>query len=221
VYHSEYRWPYGSRPYGSPCASGANEKKRLAEIHAAGCLLYTYKEARIDVADLLVEPRAIEIAQLREDRERLFAADFADRNAPAVRAGCRSEREREKRILVVLLEDDDRPGELAVFAIDFVSDVHANARLPDVALMEIDPLLLVGGVDHFLQLVPAVEVLLHRRARCPPSRRTRKSLTTWQDEAALKQLKQLAATLGVSQQALIAEGLNHVLAKYSKPTVAT
>ena len=55
----------------------------------------------------------------------------------------------------------------------------------------------------------------------PPSRANRRAFTTWQDEAALKQLKQLAAELGVSQQALIAEGINHVLAKYGKPTVAT
>jgi len=55
----------------------------------------------------------------------------------------------------------------------------------------------------------------------PPSRANRKALTTWQDAAALKQLKHLANDLGVSQQALIAEGINHVLAKYGKPTVAT
>jgi hypothetical protein len=55
----------------------------------------------------------------------------------------------------------------------------------------------------------------------PPSRKNRKALTTWQDAAALKQLKQLAAAVGISQQALIAEGINHVLAKYGKPTVAT
>ena len=54
-----------------------------------------------------------------------------------------------------------------------------------------------------------------------PSRANRKALTTWQDAAALKQLKHLAAELGVSQQALIAQGINHVLAKYGKPTVAT
>ena len=54
-----------------------------------------------------------------------------------------------------------------------------------------------------------------------PSRKNRKALTTWQDEAALKQLKHVAAEVGVSQQALIAEGINHVLAKYGKPTVAT
>jgi hypothetical protein len=54
-----------------------------------------------------------------------------------------------------------------------------------------------------------------------PSRENRKALTTWQDAAAVKQLKHLAAELGVTQQALIAEGINAVLAKYGKPTVAT
>jgi hypothetical protein len=54
-----------------------------------------------------------------------------------------------------------------------------------------------------------------------PSRANRKALTTWQDEAALKQLRHLANDLGLSQQALVAEGINHVLAKYGKPTVAT
>jgi hypothetical protein len=54
-----------------------------------------------------------------------------------------------------------------------------------------------------------------------PSRKGRKAMTVWQDEAALKQLKLLAVDLGVSQQALVAEGINHVLAKYGKPTVAT
>jgi hypothetical protein len=54
-----------------------------------------------------------------------------------------------------------------------------------------------------------------------PSRTNRKALTTWQDEAALKQLKLIAADKGFTQQALIAEGLNYVLAKYGKATVAT
>jgi hypothetical protein len=49
----------------------------------------------------------------------------------------------------------------------------------------------------------------------------RKALTTWQDAAAVKQLKHLATEPGVTQQALIAEGINAVLAKYGKPTVAT
>ena len=55
----------------------------------------------------------------------------------------------------------------------------------------------------------------------PPSLANRKALTTWQDAAARKQLKHLANDQGVSQQALIAEGINHVLAKYGKSTVAT
>lgn len=55
----------------------------------------------------------------------------------------------------------------------------------------------------------------------PPSRANKKVLTTWQDIAALKQLKHLANDLGVSQQSLVAEGINHVLAKHGKLPVAT
>ncbi len=65
---------------------------------------------------------------------------------------------------------------------------------------------------------PAPPAAVHRVA---PSRAHRKAMTCWVDEAALKQLKHLAAELGMSQQALIAEGINHILAKYRKPTVAT
>jgi hypothetical protein len=54
-----------------------------------------------------------------------------------------------------------------------------------------------------------------------PSRTHRKAMTCWVDEAALKQLKHLAAELGVSQQALIAEGINYVLQKHAKSAVAT
>jgi hypothetical protein len=59
------------------------------------------------------------------------------------------------------------------------------------------------------------------RAAIPPSRRNRKALTTWQDSEALKHLKQLATELETSQQALIAEGINHVLSRHGKPVVAT
>jgi len=41
-----------------------------------------------------------------------------------------------------------------------------------------------------------------------PSRKNRKSITTWQDEAALKELRTISGRTGISQQALIAEGLN-------------
>ena len=53
-----------------------------------------------------------------------------------------------------------------------------------------------------------------------PSRKNRKSITTWQDEAALKELRAISAETGISQQALIAEGINYVLAKYRKRSVA-
>jgi Ribbon-helix-helix domain len=53
-----------------------------------------------------------------------------------------------------------------------------------------------------------------------PSRKNRKSVTTWQDEAALKELRAISAQTGISQQKLIAEGLNYVLTKYGKRSVA-
>ena len=59
--------------FGSPRASGANEKERSAEIHAAGRFLYVREEIGIDVIDLLVKPQAVEIAQLRENGNRLLA----------------------------------------------------------------------------------------------------------------------------------------------------
>jgi hypothetical protein len=54
----------------------------------------------------------------------------------------------------------------------------------------------------------------------PPSRKNRKSITTWQDEVVLKELKDISHETGISQQVLIAEGLNYVLAKYRKRAVA-
>jgi hypothetical protein len=41
------------------------------------------------------------------------------------------------------------------------------------------------------------------------------------DEAFAKRPKRVAIELGTTPQALIAEGINMVLAKYAKPTVAT
>jgi hypothetical protein len=54
----------------------------------------------------------------------------------------------------------------------------------------------------------------------PPSRRSKKALTTWQDAAALKQLKQLADEQGISQQRALAEALNLLFAKHGKPPIA-
>jgi Ribbon-helix-helix domain len=58
------------------------------------------------------------------------------------------------------------------------------------------------------------------KAYVPPSRKNRKSFTTWQDESALKELRAISHETGISQQTLIAEGLNYVLTKYRKRTVA-
>jgi hypothetical protein len=55
----------------------------------------------------------------------------------------------------------------------------------------------------------------------PPSRKTRKAITTWQDAAAVKQLKALAHRTERSQQELIAEALNLLFDRYRKPPVAT
>jgi hypothetical protein len=55
----------------------------------------------------------------------------------------------------------------------------------------------------------------------PPSRKNRKSITTWQDAVVLKELKDISHERGIPQQVLIAEGLNYVLAKYRLRTVAT
>jgi hypothetical protein len=48
----------------------------------------------------------------------------------------------------------------------------------------------------------------------------RVALTSWQDDEALEAMRMISAKTGISQQALIAEGLNYVLAKYRKRTVA-
>ena len=78
MYTDEHRWPFGS-----PRASGANEKERSAEIHTAGRFLYACQEVGLHVPDLLVEPQAVEIAQLRENGDGLLASHVTDRNAPS------------------------------------------------------------------------------------------------------------------------------------------
>jgi hypothetical protein len=54
-----------------------------------------------------------------------------------------------------------------------------------------------------------------------PSRERRKPLTTWQDEAAIKELRTLSLETSKKQQALVAEALNLLFAKHGKRTVAT
>jgi hypothetical protein len=54
-----------------------------------------------------------------------------------------------------------------------------------------------------------------------PSRERRKPLTTWQDEAAIKELRTLSLETGKKQQALVAEALNMLFVKHGKRAVAT
>ena len=53
-----------------------------------------------------------------------------------------------------------------------------------------------------------------------PDRQHKKQMMSWQDEAVLTLLRDIAFEQKTTQQALIAEGLNYVLAKYKKPTIA-
>jgi hypothetical protein len=54
----------------------------------------------------------------------------------------------------------------------------------------------------------------------PPSRRSRKALTTWQDDVAVRQLKTIALEQGWTQQRALAEALNLLFAKHGKSTIA-
>lgn len=56
----------------------------------------------------------------------------------------------------------------------------------------------------------------HGRTYLPPSRKNRRSITTWQDEVVLKRLRDISHETGISQQTLIAEALNDLLAKYER-----
>ena len=53
-----------------------------------------------------------------------------------------------------------------------------------------------------------------------PSRERRKPLTTWQDEAVLKELRDLSHETGRKQQELVAEALNMLFVKHGKRRVA-
>jgi hypothetical protein len=55
----------------------------------------------------------------------------------------------------------------------------------------------------------------------PPSRRTKKTFTSWADRDALQQLKRLSEKKRVSQQRLIAEAFNLLFEKHGLPPIAT
>jgi hypothetical protein len=58
-------------------------------------------------------------------------------------------------------------------------------------------------------------------AYIPPSRRTKRTFTTWQDGDALKQLRHLAERKRIPQQKLIAEPLNLLFEKHGLPPIAS
>jgi hypothetical protein len=72
-------------------------------LHLAGRFLYAREEVGIHVPDLLVEPKAVEVARLRQDCARLLARDGTNPNSPPVRTYCGGEGKRQERILIVLL----------------------------------------------------------------------------------------------------------------------
>jgi hypothetical protein len=66
--------------------------------------------------------------------------------------------------------------------------------------------------------------LPHADLRSPkyrPNRSARRAVTTWQDEAKIKQLRLLAVELDCSMQALIEEGIEHILRKRRQTTAAS
>ena len=72
-----------------------------------------------------------------------------------------------------------------------------------------------AGIEPAPEIAPAAPA-----AYTAPSRQGRKPVTIWQDPAAVKQLKLLAAETGISQQKLAAEALNLLFVKHGKPPIA-
>ena len=54
----------------------------------------------------------------------------------------------------------------------------------------------------------------------PKSRRGRVAITTYHDPSVAQQLREISVATGTTQQKLIAEGLNYIFAKHSKPKIA-
>jgi hypothetical protein len=69
-------------------------------------------------------------------------------------------------------------------------------------------------------MAPGSDAATASRAR-PPSRKTRQSMTVWQEAAAIKQLKLLAAEEDKTQQELVAEALNLLFANRGKQPIAS
>ena len=78
-----------------------------------------------------------------------------------------------------------------------------------------------GGRALVLLTMSDLEARRRRYVDAAAEDHMRGGIATWQDKLALKQLGDLQHETGISQQALIAEALNMLMAKYNKPAVAT
>ncbi len=134
---------------------------RLAEVNAAGLLLYGGEDVGVEMDHLLDEPLAINVAQLRERCERLPAVHRADGETIRIGLRCRRQGECEERVLIVLFENDDGPGEFAALAVSLVSDVLAQPDPPNLTFPKVEACGFVRRVGGFLDLVPPVEVVCH------------------------------------------------------------
>jgi hypothetical protein len=114
--------------------------------------------------DLLDEPLAVNIAQLRKRRERLPAVHNADRETVGIGLRRGREGKRKEGILVVLSEDDDWASEFAALAVGLVPDIFPESNPPDFAFSKIEARGFVRGVSGFLNAVPAIEFFLHMQA---------------------------------------------------------
>ena len=64
--------------------------------------------------------------------------------------------------MVVLFQNDDGAGEFSALAIGLVTDVVPQPDPPNFAFTKTESRGFVCGIGRFLDLVPVVEVFLHR-----------------------------------------------------------
>ena len=138
--------------------------EELAEIYPASFFLYDPQRFLFHVRDLHDETFAVDVAELRERGEGLFATDDADRKPIRIALLRGREWKCEEGVLIVLLENDDGPRELAALAVELIADVLAKAHPPDLTFTIEGPRILVGSVGGFLNDIPVVELVLHSRA---------------------------------------------------------
>ena len=142
--------------------AGQMKGEGASRSYAAGLFLYDSEDVGVEMRHFLDEPLAVNIPQLRERCERLPAVHRAD--GETIRIGLRRRREGkcEERVLIVLFENDDGPGEFAALAVSLVSDVLAQPDPPNLTFPKVEACGFLGGIGAFLDAVPAVEIVRHR-----------------------------------------------------------